>query len=73
MWRKSNYGSVDGACPEVEWLPLSWRKSRYSPISASDCVEVAMHDTVYVRDSKNTGGEVLDFSSGAWTRFLRSL
>jgi Domain of unknown function (DUF397) len=50
---------------------VQWRKSdrcSYGP----DCVEVAMRPdgTVGVRDSKDPGGPVLEFTGSEWTAFL---
>lgn len=49
---------------------LAWRKTRYS-IGNGDCVEVAAtRGSIAVRDSKNTGGPVVEYSLGAWQGFL---
>jgi hypothetical protein len=57
--------------PEVR--DLRWRKSRFSdPEGTGNCVEVAAEGgVVFVRDSKDAGGELLDFTTGAWQHFLR--
>jgi hypothetical protein len=48
---------------------LTWVKSSRSG-SQGDCVEVAATaDGRYVRDSKNPGGAVLQFSAVAWREF----
>ncbi|MGM1059751.1 DUF397 domain-containing protein [Saccharothrix sp. Mg75] len=50
---------------------MTWRKSSYSGPNGGNCVEVAHTGTsTGVRDSKNPGGGVLVFGTGAWTRFL---
>jgi hypothetical protein len=46
----------------------TWVKSSYSG-SQANCVEVAVHDGVLVRDTKDRGGLVLRFSPAAWRRF----
>ncbi|MFI6506037.1 DUF397 domain-containing protein [Streptosporangium sp. NPDC050855] len=52
----------------------SWRKSSLSGNGGADCVEVAsVPGLVAVRDSKDSGGAVLVFSSGGWTAFLGRL
>lgn len=49
---------------------LTWRKSSRSA-AAGHCVEVASAAAaVYVRDSKDAGGPVLEFGAGDWTAFL---
>jgi hypothetical protein len=51
-----------------------WHKSTFSDSSGDgNCVEVALSpDAALVRDSKNAGGEVLGFPTGAWHLFLLS-
>ncbi|MET7765474.1 DUF397 domain-containing protein [Streptomyces sp. NPDC005393] len=68
-WFKSSYSGGDGdSCVEVA---LSWHKSSYSGSQGDDCVEVATSPhTVHVRDSKDTRGPQLAFSSAAWTAFV---
>ncbi|MCL3994188.1 DUF397 domain-containing protein [Streptomyces lavenduligriseus] len=51
-----------------------WFKSSYSN-NGGNCIEVATnlaptHNTVPVRDSKNTDGAVLNFTTGTWTSFI---
>jgi hypothetical protein len=48
-----------------------FRKSKRS-FSNSNCVEVDtdLGAVVAVRDSKDPGGPVLEFTRGEWTRFL---
>jgi hypothetical protein len=50
---------------------LRWFKSSYSGSGGGDCVEVAAsHDTVHLRDSKNTDGPALRFSRRGWRAFV---
>jgi len=50
-----------------------WFKSSHSTTNAQ-CVEVRfVRVGADVRDSKNTGGPVLSFSSNAWTSFVDHL
>ncbi|GAB7032769.1 DUF397 domain-containing protein [Streptomyces sp. NPDC021749] len=51
---------------------LRWFKSSYSDTSnPNDCVEVAATPgAVHVRDSKNTHGPRLSFTSVAWVDFV---
>ena len=50
---------------------LCWFKSSYSGSQGDSCVEVAAcPETVHVRDSKNTDGPVLRFSTTAWVAFV---
>ncbi|MEU7481474.1 DUF397 domain-containing protein [Lentzea sp. NPDC042327] len=52
----------------------AWRKSSYSNgTPEGDCVEVSLTRDVLVRDTKNTAGEVLTFSTSAWHAFLEEL
>nr|WP_221475089.1 DUF397 domain-containing protein [Sphaerisporangium rubeum] len=53
----------------------AWRKSSRSGDSGGNCVEVASNllGIVGVRDSKNTTGPALIFSSGEWSAFLRGV
>jgi hypothetical protein len=45
---------------------LAWRKSGASS-DAGECVEVAFSSPqVFIRDSKNRAGAVLEVTSGAW-------
>ncbi len=51
-----------------------WFKSSYSN-NGGQCIEVATnlaatHDVVPVRDSKNTDGAVLNFTTGTWSSFI---
>jgi hypothetical protein len=52
-----------------------WFKSSYSN-NGGQCIEVATnlaaaHNVVPVRDSKNTDGPVLNFTTGTWSSFVR--
>ncbi|GHH03761.1 DUF397 domain-containing protein [Streptomyces rubradiris] len=51
-----------------------WFKSSYSG-NGGQCIEVAInlaatHNVVPVRDSKNTDGAVLNFTTGTWSSFI---
>ncbi|WP_181797178.1 DUF397 domain-containing protein [Streptomyces sp. WELS2] len=51
-----------------------WFKSSYSG-NGGQCIEVATnlattHDVVPVRDSKDTDGAVLHFTTGTWSAFI---
>jgi hypothetical protein len=46
-----------------------WRKSSYSGNGGGNCVEVASHGQVLVRDSQDRAGAVLRFPPTAWRRF----
>ena len=47
-----------------------WRKSRHS-IGNGNCVQVAASpDMVLVRDSSDTGGPMMQYSTRAWRAFL---
>lgn len=49
---------------------LTWRKSTRSA-AAGHCVEVApAAAAVFVRDSKDTSGPVLEFGVDGWAEFL---
>jgi hypothetical protein len=51
---------------------LIWRKSSYS--GNGDCVEVAFAGAdVFVRDSKDQHGAVLQFTAEEWKTFLSSV
>ncbi|MEU0518738.1 DUF397 domain-containing protein [Streptosporangium sp. NPDC006007] len=78
-WRKSSRSSGNGQCVEVG----VWRKISLSGNGPS-CVEVALAGNVpaeavpaadlgrlfLVRDSKDSGGPVLAFTSSEWDAFL---
>ncbi|GGO31826.1 DUF397 domain-containing protein [Micromonospora parathelypteridis] len=49
-----------------------WRKSTRSGDNGGNCVEVAMNlsGVVSVRDSKDSSGPLLTFTTQAWTNFI---
>jgi hypothetical protein len=51
--------------------PVVWKKSSLSSYN-TNCVEVAglADDTIRVRNSKNPGGGVLNFTPSEWDAFL---
>ncbi|CAL9470016.1 hypothetical protein SUDANB60_02799 [Streptomyces sp. enrichment culture] len=51
---------------------LEWFKSSYSSgTNGESCVELALTPgTVYVRDSKTTGGPRIAFTSDTWAAFV---
>ncbi|MGW4891804.1 DUF397 domain-containing protein [Kitasatospora sp. NPDC004240] len=53
---------------------MSWRKSSYSG-DGGQCIEVSddLPNVTPVRDSKDSGGPVLLFSSAAWDSFLTAV
>jgi len=52
----------------------SWRKSRASEQSGSDCVEVAFDEQdAAVRDSKNAPGPILTIPAGTWRQFVTNV
>ena len=53
-------------------MTTRWRKSSYSGGNGGACIEVATHrhgGHVLVRDSRDSGGAILQFSPAAWRRF----
>lgn len=52
--------------------PLVWHKSSYSNGSGGNCIATAAPDgsTVLVRDTKDSGEQILTFTSGAWQDFV---
>lgn len=49
---------------------LAWRKSSWSA-AAGHCVEIASAAAaVFVRDSKNVTGPVLEFGTEGWAEFI---
>ena len=55
---------------EFDRSKIIWRKSSRSG-AATECVEVAFaEDRVFVRDSLDPTGPMLDFSPPAWRAFL---
>ncbi|WP_344969072.1 DUF397 domain-containing protein [Salinactinospora qingdaonensis] len=49
-----------------------WHKSTYSA-SQGSCVEVAEGETILVRDTQNRQQGHIEYSSDAWTSFLRDV
>lgn len=49
----------------------SFKKSTYS--SSGNCVEVALGDTIRVRDSKNPNTAELSFTQTEWDAFLKGV
>jgi hypothetical protein len=49
---------------------LTWRKSSYSGNNGGQCVEVAVRDVVFVRDSKNPYGAILEVDPDMWRDFI---
>ena len=55
---------------EPERASVAWRKSSASG-GGPDCVEVAFSaGSVYVRNSRHSGGPLLEFLHKEWTAFL---
>lgn len=55
---------------EPDHASLSWRKSSASP-DGSNCVEVAISpESVYLKNSRHSGGPVLQFLHREWAAFL---
>jgi hypothetical protein len=53
-------------------MKKKWFKSSYSG-SSNACVEIAVTDTVYIRDTKNPDGTWLHVSPDAWGSFVKNL
>ena len=52
---------------------LTWRKSTRSG-AAGHCVEIASTaSAVYVRDSKDVAGPVLEFGTRGWAEFIAGI
>jgi hypothetical protein len=49
---------------------LAWFKSSYSGTQGDNCVEVAMADSIHVRDSKQRESKQLALSPTAWSAFI---
>jgi hypothetical protein len=49
---------------------LTWRKSSYSGNSGGQCVEVAARGAIFIRDSKNPRGPVLEVAPQMWRAFI---
>ncbi len=54
---------------------LIWKKSSRSSSNGGNCVEVATNQpgTVFIRDSKDKTGPVLQCSPAEWRSFIESL
>lgn len=53
---------------------LAWRKSAMSAAGSEACVEIASwREVVFVRDSKDPRGPVLEFRRACWMAFVRTL
>lgn len=53
---------------------LTWQRSSYTGTNGGNCVETAAQaGRLLVRDSKDHGGTVLNFSPQAWQQFTASL
>ncbi|MFI0515847.1 DUF397 domain-containing protein [Streptomyces sp. WSLK1-5] len=48
-----------------------WRKSSYSDMNG-DCVEMALTESVLIRDSKTNLAGIIECSSDAWNVFLEA-
>lgn len=48
----------------------SWRKSTYSGGANGECVEVALVETVGVRDTKDRKGGELTVDAQSWSAFV---
>ncbi|MFI9216096.1 DUF397 domain-containing protein [Streptomyces werraensis] len=49
---------------------LEWFKSSYSGSDGDNCVEVAVDETIHVRDSKQREDGQLSLSPAAWSAFI---
>lgn len=66
-WRTSSHSAEEGHRVEVADI---WSTSSHSG-QEGHCVEVAAEEAlVLARDSKDPGGPVLGFATGAWSAFL---
>lgn len=73
QWRKSSHSSGSGQCVEVAHVPAPWRKSSHSGGQGA-CVEVAdLPEAVAVRDSKDSAGPKLIFTSADWQTFVSAI
>jgi hypothetical protein len=52
--------------------PRSWRKASRST-NTDNCVEVALHETVGVRDTKDRDGGELTVPGAAWRAFTATV
>lgn len=59
-------------CPDGQCVEVGWRKSTHS--SDGGCVEVRRGDgTVYVRNSRDRSGPVLEFTQAEWAAFTAGM
>ena len=65
QFRKSSHSFSDGGC-----LEAAFRKSSHS-FHEANCAEAALRGAVLVRDSRVSGGPVLDFSPAVWQQLDR--
>lgn len=67
-WRKASFSATNGNCVEVA---VAFRKAASSATNGQ-CVEVGTCAcaTVYVRDSKDPEGSVLEFTVPEWSAFV---
>ncbi|QEU85464.1 DUF397 domain-containing protein [Streptomyces viridosporus] len=49
---------------------LDWFKSSYSGSSGDNCIEVAVDESIHVRDSKQRESGQLALSPAAWATFI---
>jgi len=57
---------------QMELRQLAWRKALRS-MNAGDCVEVApANGKIFVRDSKDPHGPMLEYSAHVWRGFLNT-
>jgi hypothetical protein len=55
---------------QFELHRLTWRKARRS-MNNGDCVEIApANGKIFVRDSRNPSGPMLEYPANAWRNFL---
>jgi hypothetical protein len=54
-------------------LARPWRTSSYSGNGGGNCVEVASNSQVFVRDSQDISGPVLQLPPAAWHTFAASV
>jgi Domain of unknown function (DUF397) len=63
---------MNGSASGVDRANLLWRRS--SACNPVECVEVAFSGhLIFVRDSKDPSGPLLEFSPPAWGDFLREV
>lgn len=54
-------------------MESNWRKSSYSGDNGGACVEVAVAESVLVRDTTKRSGPMLAFTADAWQTFTATL